>query len=223
MNRLIFFLFIFFYFSCSSSNKNSNSVANTITGKVVSVADGDTFTLLTDEKKQIKIRLNGVDCPEKRQDFGERAKRHTSDFIFGKNVIVEIKDIDHYGRVVGIVTLSSGENLNESLLENGLAWHYKQYDNSKKYADLETQARKNKRGLWSSKNAVEPWNFRKVQKENKKSAKEKGIVYICNSKGSKSYHDEDCRSLSTCKSELISLAVSDAENKGYKACGRCQK
>lgn len=127
-----------------------------IHGKVVRVADGDTITLLVDGNKQIRVRLYGIDCPESKQDYSQVAKQFTSDRIAQKNVSVKVMDIDQYGRTVGIINLPNGEILNEELLKAGLAWHYKQYDQSVRFAHLETEARKNKLGIWSMKNPVEP-------------------------------------------------------------------
>lgn len=97
-------------------------------GRVVSIADGDTFTLLTEDKKQVKVRLYGIDCPEKGQNFSEKAKQYSSSCIFGKEITVIEKDIDRYGRIVGIAMVNDTISLNELLLANGFAWHYTQYD-----------------------------------------------------------------------------------------------
>lgn len=135
-----------------------------ICGKVVGVADGDTFTLLTKENKQIKIRLHGIDCPEKKQDYGQVAKQFTSDAIYGKEVCVDETDIDRYGRTIGIVHYE-GKILNEELLKAGLAWHYKKYDSSPKLAAMEETAHKQKKGLWSMASAIAPWEFRHQVKQ----------------------------------------------------------
>ena len=135
-----------------------------VSGKVVKVADGDTITILTADFIQIKIRLHGIDCPEKSQDFGTKAKQFTSDQCFGKAVIVKITDTDRYGRSIGVVTLPNGKTLNKELLKAGLAWHYKHYDQSKEYSDLEISARNKKIGIWSIPNAVAPWDFRRSGK-----------------------------------------------------------
>lgn len=132
-----------------------------IRGKVVSVADGDTFTLLTDDKTQVKVRLHGIDCPEKGQPFGNKAKEFTSDQVFGKMVTVEEKDVDRYGRTIGMVRLTSGEILNEQLLKEGLAWHYTYYDKNPLWREYEQQAKKKGKGLWSEAGAVAPWEFRR--------------------------------------------------------------
>lgn len=128
-------------------------------GKVVSIADGDTFTMLVNDK-QIRIRLHGIDCPEKGQDFGNVAREFLSDFVFGKVVTVEEMDIDRYGRTIGMVTVD-GVNVNEKLLEAGLAWHYKNYDKNPAWAKLEEQAKKDNKGLWAHPNPIPPWDYRK--------------------------------------------------------------
>jgi micrococcal nuclease len=141
-----------------------NSIATgqaILTGKVVSVADGDTLTILTGNNSRIKVRLHGIDCPERHQDFGTQAKLFTSDLSFGQIVEVRIVNKDRYGRTVGKVILPDGRMLNEELLRVGLAWHYKQFDKSAEFARLEQQARQNKTGLWSMKDPVAPWNFRR--------------------------------------------------------------
>ena len=112
---LIFVLFI-----------NMALAGDTISGKVVSIADGDTVTVLDSNKTQHKIRLYGVDCPESHQDYGNRAKKFTSDMVFAKQVSVKIMDTDRYDRSVGLVNVGS-ISLNEELLKSGYAWHYSQY------------------------------------------------------------------------------------------------
>ena len=133
-----------------------------ITGKVVSVADGDTFTILTEGNKQVKIRFYGIDCPENGQDFGTKAKQFTSSLAFSKTVSIQIKDLDRYGRTIGIVILPDSTILNEELLKAGLAWHYKYYDKSEKYAALENEAKVRKVGIWSMINQIAPWEFRRI-------------------------------------------------------------
>jgi micrococcal nuclease len=139
----------------------SYASAAQLTGKVVSIADGDTFTLLTNNK-QIKIRLHGIDCPEKSQDFGIVAKQFLSNSIFEKMVSVKEMDMDRYGRTIGMVTIDN-KNVNEELLKAGLAWHYKHYDQNPKWTKLENEARKEKKGLWVHPNPIPPWDYRKMK------------------------------------------------------------
>lgn len=132
-----------------------------IEGKVVAIADGDTFTLLKDNE-QIKIRLHGIDCPESGQDFGTLAKQFLSNLIFGKEVIVNKTDVDRYGRTIAIVFIDD-KNVNEELLKSGMAWHYKYYDKNPTWAKMEYEAKINKKGLWIQPNPIEPWEFRKTR------------------------------------------------------------
>lgn len=137
--------------------------AQTLTGKIVGVTDGDTVTLLTADNKQVKIRLNGVDAPETRQPFGAASKQFASKAVFGKQVQAVVKDTDRYGRTVAVILGPDGANLNQALVRNGMAWWYRKYaasDTSLK--QLEAEARAAKRGLWAeSKTAVAPWDWRK--------------------------------------------------------------
>ncbi|MFM9052963.1 MAG: thermonuclease family protein [Bacteroidota bacterium] len=133
-------------------------------GRVIKVADGDTITILIEGRIQEKIRFTGIDCPEKNQAFGSQAKTFTSDRCFGKNVRIAYESKDRYGRILGIVYLPDGKNLNKELLRAGLAWHYKQFDDSQDLAKLEVDARVAKRGLWSDAHPVAPWDFRKSRR-----------------------------------------------------------
>lgn len=132
-----------------------------MTGKVVSVADGDTITIIENlDNGRFKIRLYGIDAPEKKQDFGQKAKQHLSSLIFNKEVKIKFTEIDRYGRIVGKVYLNDIE-INIEMLKAGMAWHYSRYDQTSTYITAEKQARKNGIGLWSMKNPIPPWNFRR--------------------------------------------------------------
>jgi micrococcal nuclease len=135
------------------------SLAYSWKGKVVGISDGDTITVL-DRGKGHRVRLFGIDCPEKDQDFGSKAKKFTSDMVYGKEVSVDTVATDDYGRIVAWVTIN-GKNLNEELVRNGLAWWYKKYaPHEGKLKELEESARSQGIGLWSRRNPVPPWNFR---------------------------------------------------------------
>ena len=127
--------------------------------KVVGVSDGDTITVLHGTTP-VKVRLNGIDCPEKRQPFGSRAKQLTSELAFGKTVTVRPVGKDRYGRTLADVTLPDGRVLNQELVAAGMAWHYTQYSKDKSLARLERQAREARVGLWSEARPVAPWDFR---------------------------------------------------------------
>ena len=136
-------------------------------GKVVGVADGDTITVLRDKHPE-KIRLYGIDCPEKRQPFGNQAKQFTSDMVFGKTVEIEPVATDRYGRTVAFVQV---ENvlLNEELIKEGLGWVYVRYCKlplCANWQSLELAAQNEKRGLWRDSNHIPPWDFRRQKRKN---------------------------------------------------------
>jgi micrococcal nuclease len=131
-------------------------------GKVVGVTDGDTITVLHAGRGE-KIRLYGIDCPEKGQGFGSKAKQATSRLTFGKIAEVEPVDQDRYGRTVAFVKVGD-TLLNEELVRQGLAWVYAQYCKRPvcgEWVRLEAGARKAKRGLWADPQAIPPWEFRR--------------------------------------------------------------
>ena len=111
----------------------------------------------------IKIRLYGIDCPELSQSYGQEAKQFTENLALSKEVTIEKKDTDIYGRVVGIVYLPDGTLLNEELVKNGYAWVYDAYCTDSicsKWKTLEQQARQQKLGLWQDPNPIPPWDYR---------------------------------------------------------------
>ena len=136
-----------------------------ITGHVVGVADGDTITVLDADKVQHKIRLTGIDAPEKKQPFGNRSKQSMNDMVFNKTVTVETVKHDRYGRELGKV-LAGGKDVNLEQVRTGMAWHYKAYERTQSvadrqaYADAENEARAAKRGLWHDDEPVPPWEWR---------------------------------------------------------------
>ena len=139
--------------------------AETITGMVVGVTDGDTITVLDSGKMQHKIRLAGIDAPEKKQAFGNRSKESLSDMVFDKTVNVETEKRDRYGRQIGKV-LVNGQDVNLVQVERGMAWFYRQYQREQSpndrrlYEAAEDAAKAGKRGLWRDSEPVPPWDFR---------------------------------------------------------------
>jgi micrococcal nuclease len=132
--------------------------------QVVGVHDGDTLTGITAEKEQVKIRMDAIDAPELKQSFGQAAKKALSDKVFGKQVTVTTKKKDRYGRTVGHVLLGK-RDINLEMLEEGMAWHYRQYSKNQRLQQAEDEARAKKKGLWSDPNSVAPWDWRKSEKE----------------------------------------------------------
>ena len=120
------------------------------------MSDGDTITVMHNQVGE-KIRLNGIDCPEKRQAFGRRAKQAASGLVFGKTVTVEVLDYDRYKRTVGDVVLTDGRVLNEELVRAGMCWWYRKYAPANSALEqLEQEAREAQRGLWAEANPIPP-------------------------------------------------------------------
>jgi len=139
--------------------------AATIEGWVVGVTDGDTVTVLDGSKTQHKIRLAGIDAPEKKQAFGARSKQSLSDLVFDRQVSVETDKRDRYGREVGVI-LVNGKDANLEQVTRGFAWHYKAYEREqsakdrKLYDFAEQEARARRRGLWADVDPMPPWDYR---------------------------------------------------------------
>lgn len=128
-----------------------------LSGKVVSIHDGDTITVLQN-KQQIKVRLFGIDAPELKQPYGKKSKQFLANLIAGKVVEVEPKGKDRYKRTLGIIHFK-GQDINAQMALSGYAWAYVKY--SRIYVNQEKLARENKRGLWQSSNPTPPWEWRK--------------------------------------------------------------
>lgn len=137
--------------------------AKTIEGKVISVADGDTLTLVDANREKVKVRLGQIDAPESAMPYGGKAKQALADKVFGKQVSIAVETKDRYGRVVGVVWLQ-GKEINLQLLEEGMAWWYKDYSSDKRYQVAQEQARQAKKGLWEQANPQAPWEWRKQQR-----------------------------------------------------------
>jgi endonuclease YncB( thermonuclease family) len=140
--------------------------AKTIEGLVVGVADGDTITVLDQQKNTYKIRLQGIDAPEKKQAFGEKSKQSLHDLVHSKQVRIEYDKEDKYGRIVGKVTVDDVDVCLQQLVL-GMAWHYKKYQNEQSvsdralYSDTELKSKSLKLGLWTDDTPMPPWEFRK--------------------------------------------------------------
>lgn len=185
--RLIWLIAIATVFSVSCSRQlarkttpvqpvTAPSGSQTLTGRVVRVADGDTITVLHANNAQHRIRLEGIDAPESHQAFGEQSKQSLSAMIFGKDVTIVYKKTDQYGRLVGKILLD-GKDVNLEQVKSGMAWHYKFYEDEQTpedrdaYAKAETDARAARRGLWQDPNPIEPYQFRKEEKRERQDAR----------------------------------------------------
>lgn len=128
--------------------------------RAVSILDGDTIEVLHSNRPE-RIRLNGIDCPEKGQAYGKRAKQAASALVFGKDVTLQTYGKDKYGRTIADVLLPDGTNVNHELVKNGWCWWYRKYSPGDITLErLETEAREARRGLWADPQPVPPWVYR---------------------------------------------------------------
>jgi len=147
----------------------SSSDHQTLQGRVVRIADGDTVTLLDDTNVQNRIRLQGIDAPETHQAFGAKSKQSLSSMIFDKDVTADCGKTDQYARLVCKILLN-GQDINLEQIKAGMAWHYKEYERQQSpedrelYARAEDEARAAHRGLWTDPNPTEPSEFRREER-----------------------------------------------------------
>lgn len=199
--------------------------SRTVVGKVIGIADGDTITVLDQDKKQHRIRLYGIDCPESGQPYGWAAKTHTARLATGKQAMVNVYDTDRYGRVVGVVTVGS-VNVNRSLIESGYAWHYGKYCHASfcsNWQELEGRARKASVGLWSNDDAIPPWEWRKTgsgkRRVSRDAASSGGLhgnvkSHVFHSPSCRYYDCKNCTALFSNRSAAVSS--------GFTPCGLCR-
>ena len=139
--------------------------AQVLTGRVVKIADGDTFTQLLNGQEQVKILVDGIDAPEKGQAYGNKAKEYLSGIIWWEPVTLTVKSKDRYRRFIGKVSTPTISDVNLEMIRAGYAWQYLDYNKDKLYTSAENQARKNKRGLWQDKNPIRPQDYRRMKRK----------------------------------------------------------
>jgi endonuclease YncB( thermonuclease family) len=186
--------------------------------RVVGIADGDTITVLTAEKRQVKVRLYGIDAPETGQDFGSRAKQAASELAFGKTVTVRPHDTDRYGRTVAEVFLPDGRSLNREMVRQGMAWWFRNFAPADRdLAALEAEAKAAHRGLWGHPNPTPPWDWRKGE----------GVpatAGVIASRNSRVYHRPNCPSVGRMSEQnrVPFHSETEAVRAGYRRAGDCR-
>ena len=148
--KKIFLLLVIIFISCSNQK-----------AKVVGVKDGDTIVILLKNNETQTLRLAEIDCPEKSQSFGVKAKQFTSSQVYGKYITFSTITKDKYGRSIAKVYYDN-KYLSEEIIKAGFAWFYKRYSNNKRLELLEHEAKRNKLGIWSDKTTIEPYKFRLI-------------------------------------------------------------
>lgn len=148
--------------------QTTNPKNKTFTAKVTRIIDGDTMEVLY-QNKPIKIRLAHIDCPEKRgkQPFGTQAKIALSNLCFAQDVSVQGQNYDRNKRLIAVIVNQKKQNVNQEMVKQGMAWHFKKYSKDVSYTKLEIEARKNKIGLWQDANPIAPWAWRSTPKTRK--------------------------------------------------------
>jgi endonuclease YncB( thermonuclease family) len=150
--------------------------SQTLNGRVVRIADGDTITVLDATNMQHRIRLQGIDAPELHQAFGTQSRKNLSDMVFDKDVTAVCDKTDQYGRLVCKILLND-KDVNLEQVKAGMAWHYKEYQREQSaedrelYARAEDEARNARRGLWADADPIEPSEFRREQKREREDAR----------------------------------------------------
>ncbi|CDF99355.1 Putative Uncharacterized protein [Avibacterium paragallinarum JF4211] len=146
---------------------------------MVAVSDGDTFRCLLANNKQIKVRLDSIDAPEKKQPFGSKARQTLADFIHKQQVRLEIKGYDRYQRTLATVYNSHHQNINLAMVKLGMAWAYQRYAKDPQYFQAQQQAQQRRLGLWRDPNPIYPEQWRKMQSEQRKQKpqQKEGLFY----------------------------------------------
>jgi endonuclease YncB( thermonuclease family) len=203
----------------------------TITGKVNSVIDGDTITILDANNQQLTIRLEGIDAPENNQDFGARSRQSLSDLVFGKTIIVLNPKKDQYGRIIGKVGLDS-KDINFEQIDRGMAWFDRPYakelrpQDAKAYERAETNAKEDRRGLWREASPMPPWQFMAVTRSapsgvTKVSAPADGQIIAIRKK--MIYYQPDCPDYGKAsgRNREYFKTAAEAEAAGFKKAKNC--
>lgn len=207
-------------------------------GRVVSIADGDTITVLDAQRLQHKIRLQGIDAPESSQSFGKLSKHNLSTLVAGRDVTVEYFKFDRYGRAVGKVMVG-GVDANLEQVRAGLAWVYTDYESEltpndrSLYHAAERQARSLHAGLWAENNPMPPWVFRRQARGARSDANRRpasvtattstAVGAVIGNRRSHIFHRPDCPDyLKVSPANRVPFATAaDAEAAGYRQARNC--
>jgi micrococcal nuclease len=215
IQRIIFWFLPFLSISCAASSYAWD-------GRVTGVTDG-TYITVTHDGKGERVRLYGIDCPERRQDFSQEAKKFTSDMVHRKIVQVEPAAVDpkgrtkdQYGRTLALVYTEDRRCLNEELVRSGLAWAPGQSctrSECKAWKELEKQAKMKRVGLWSLSNPIPPWEFRHSKGSQIPIYQGDVVRHV--------FHSSNCVEFDCPKCIAVFKGREQAVKAGYKPCGVC--
>lgn len=226
---MIFRLFIASLFLCLSTQ----ALAASFTGQVVTVIDGDTIDVFHNNQPE-RIRLNGIDAPEKGMAYGQAAKEYVLDMAALKMVTVEVKDTDRYGRTIGDVILPDGRNLNRDIVKAGYAWWHRKYSKDASLGELEDEARMARKGLWRDPRPKPPWEWRAETRIGNSDPRVEAARSAATATAATSttlfhgntrsgvFHQPGCKDYN-CKNCTVDLSSREqAISSGYKPCGMCR-
>lgn len=206
----------------------ANNLQLVIEGKVIKVHDGDTVTVLDQDNKKFSIRLQGIDAPELKQEFGSLSQQNLSRMVLGKQVTIVWTKVDKYRRTVGTIMLG-GRDMNIEQVKAGLAWHFKKYEDEQSpedrrtYAAAEQEAKVASLGLWKVATPTAPGDWRQEVKLKRWGPPPPEGTIIGNS-NSKKYHRPDCagyRDMAE-RNRVFFKSVAEAEAAGYRLAGNCK-
>ncbi len=140
-------------------------IGDNVSGKVISVLDGDTYDILISGNETIRIRMEGIDAPERGMPFYKVSKQYLADMCFSKTITIHITGIDIHNRILAYTYITDGIELSHAMIKAGLAWHYVKYNSDQVLSDLETAARLHKMGLWFDANPMAPWTNRSLHRK----------------------------------------------------------
>jgi endonuclease YncB( thermonuclease family) len=193
----------------------------TFTARVTSVPDGDTVTVATAAESSLRIRVEGVDCPESGQPFSQVARNFTRQLVFDRTVTVRVLDVDRYGRLVSRV-IAGNHDLSLELVKAGLAWHYTAYSADRLLESAELDARRAKRGLWSQPNPAPPWVGRRPEMAAGSTPLPQVGPFRANVR-SGVFHKADCKNAHCQNCTRTFERREEAEAAGFRPAGDCLK
>ena len=200
----------------------------TLAGRVTTVHDGDTVTVLS-ARGPVRVRLLGIDCPEQGQPFSARARRYTSDMTLGREVTVKANGRDQYDRLLGRVFVG-GRDLNRLLVQEGLAWQYERNGGDPALADAQRAARAARRGLWSATNPVPPWQWRRDHSESNRRSRlpragpaDDGRGPLRGNTRSRLYHRPGCANYQCRRCTEVFLSEASAREAGFRPAADCHR
>ena len=168
-NQILIFSLLFSLLStgCTWNKDNHQSTGRegVLNGKVIAVIDGDTYEALLPGNQTIKVRMEGIDAPERGMPFYKKSRQYLAGMCFKEQVTIHVTGKDRHERALAFTYLPDGRELSREMLKAGMAWHYKQYNSDTALANLENEARVLRKGLWIDENPMAPWTNRKLHRQ----------------------------------------------------------